>query len=84
MLRKTTRLRRAMLYCPRAGLSLRRAEFIPLFTERIEIRSTTKLPAGSIDVASQFGRHFFFTQIGLDQACERFPCSSLSVWMVRT
>ncbi len=36
------------LYCPRASLSLRRAEFIPLFTERIEIRSTTKLSAGSI------------------------------------
>jgi hypothetical protein len=37
------------VYCPRASLSLRRAEFIPLFTERIEIRSTTKLPAGGID-----------------------------------
>ncbi len=40
-------------YCPRAGLFLRRAEFIPLFTERIEIRSTTKLPAGS--TTSAFG-----------------------------
>ena len=51
-----------IVYCPPAGLSLRRAEFIPLFTERIEIRSTTKLPAGSIVFAvracSEVEEHF--------------------------
>ena len=48
MLRKTTRLRRACYtargqVCPFVERNLFR-----FFTERIEIRSTTKLPAGSI------------------------------------
>jgi hypothetical protein len=44
-------------YCLRASLSLRRAEFIPLFTERIEIRSTTKLPAGGIMRRARSGKN---------------------------
>ncbi|MCY2991079.1 MAG: hypothetical protein NTY19_24850, partial [Planctomycetota bacterium] len=45
MIRADTWKNRLVLYPARLVLSLHRAEFIPLLTERMEIRSTTNLPS---------------------------------------